>query len=198
MPENVLQQKKQDDRIVFLQEFFRHPSQVASVIPSSRFLERRILSVAGIHSARTVVELGGGTGGTTRAILRELPKDGKLLVIEINPRFCARLRHIHDPRLIVHRGNAQELGDAIAAHQLPAPDVVISGIPFSTIKPDIGERILKAIKAVLGASGRFVAYQFSKQVNDLASPLLGPPRVELALLNIPPMRVYRWDKQTVN
>lgn len=198
MPENVLQQKKQDDRIVFLQEFLRHPTQVASVIPSSRFLERRILSVAGIHGARTVVELGAGTGGTTRAILRELPKNAKLLVIEINPRFCARLRHIHDPRLIVHRGSAQELQEALCAHHLPTPDVVISGIPFSTIKPDIGERIMAAIKAALGAGGRFVAYQFSKQVNDLASPLFGLPRVELALLNIPPMRVYRWDKHAVN
>jgi len=196
MPTNVLQQKQQDDRIVFLREFLRHPNQVASIIPSSRFLERRIMALAGIKTAHTVVELGAGTGGTTRAVLRELPKDGKLLVMEINPRFCTRLRQlIQDERLIVHRGNAQELREAITTHGLRAPDAIISGIPFSTMGCDTGERILNGVRSALAPGGRFVAYQFTKQVHELASPLLGPGRMELELLNIPPMRLYRWEKQ---
>lgn len=195
MPISVLQQKEDDDRVVFLREFLRHPHRVGSIIPSSRFLERRVMALAGVHGAHTVVELGAGTGGTTRAILRELPADGRLLVIEINPRFCARLRRIDDPRLIVHRGNARGLAEAIAAHGLPAPQAVISGIPFSTMSRDTGERILAAIQAALAPGGRFVAYQFSKQVDDLASPLLGPARMEVELLNIPPMRLYRWEKR---
>jgi phospholipid N-methyltransferase len=192
MPTRVSQQEQSDDGIIFLREFLRHPQQVASIIPSSRFLERRTLTLARVESAHCVVELGAGTGGTTRAILRKLPHDGRLLVIEINPRFCARLRHIHDPRLIVHRGNAQTLCEAIAAHGLSAPQAVISGIPFSTMSRDMGKRILGAIQAALG--GRFVAYQFSKQVDKLTSPLLGRAHIELELLNIPPMRIYRWHK----
>lgn len=195
MPASVLQQKQIGDRIVFLREFLRHPHQVGSIIPSSRFLERRIIALAGVASAHTVIELGAGTGGTTRAILRGLPQNGRLLVIEINARFCRRLRQIRDTRLIVHRGSAQELQDAIATYRLPAPDAIISGIPFSTMSPDTGNRILTAIESVLAPGGRFVAYQFRKQVDDLASPLLGPARTEMALLNIPPMRLYRWDKR---
>lgn len=195
MPNSAVQQKQVDDRIVFLREFLRHPHQVASIIPSSRFLERRINALAGVENARIVVELGAGTGGTTRAILRRLPQDGRLLVIEINARFCRRLRQIHDPRLIVHRGSAQDLRDALATYRLPAPDAIISGIPFSTMSQDTGERILTAIQSALAPGGRFVAYQFRKQVDDLASPLLGPARTEMALLNIPPMRLYRWDKR---
>lgn len=195
MPTNLPLHEEADDRIVFLREFLRHPYQVASIIPSSRFLERRAITLAGVKTARIVVELGAGTGGTTRAILRELPKDGKLLVIEINPRFCAHLRRINDERLIVHRGTAQELCEVLAARGLPAPDAIISGIPFSTIGNDIGSRILAAVKSALGTGGRFVAYQFRKQVDNLASPLLGRARVELELFNIPPMRLYRWEKQ---
>lgn len=195
MPTNLPLRKEADDRMVFLREFLRHPYQVASIIPSSRFLERRVMALAGVKTAHTVVELGAGTGGTTRAILRDLPKDGKLLVIEINPRFCAYLRRIKDERLIVHRGNAQELCEAVTARGLHAPDAIISGIPFSTMSSDTGASILSAVKSALTAGGRFVAYQFSKQVDDLASPLLGRARVELELFNIPPMRLYRWEKQ---
>jgi phosphatidylethanolamine/phosphatidyl-N-methylethanolamine N-methyltransferase len=195
MPRNV--QPNNENRVVFLREFLKHPQQVASIIPSSRFLERRVVELAAIRSAHTVVELGAGTGGTTRAILREMPPDGKLLVIELNARFCALLGQIEDKRLIVHRGSAQELGDAIALHGLPAPDVIVSGIPFSTMSRSVGTRILQAVTSVLDPGGRFVAYQVSKQVHDLASPLFGAARVEVELFNIPPMRLYRWEKQAV-
>jgi len=79
------------DRIVFLQQFLKRPQQVGSITPSSRFLERRIVKLADIASARVVVELGGGTGGTTRALLRALSPTSTLLTIEINPQFCELL-----------------------------------------------------------------------------------------------------------
>jgi phospholipid N-methyltransferase len=182
------------ERIVFLREFLKHPQQVASIVPSSRFLERRVVEVAGVGAAHTIVELGAGTGGITRAILRALRADGTLLAVEVNPSFCALLRRVPVDRLIVHRGDAQELRDAIALHALPAPDVIISGIPFSTMSRSAGVRILETISSVLRPGGYFAAYQIGGHVNELASPLLGSARVEIELLNIPPMRIYRWKK----
>lgn len=182
--------------MVFLREFLSHPRQVASLIPSSRFLERRIVDLAETRSAQTVVELGAGTGGTTRAILKAMSPNARLLSIEINPRFCALLRRVKDPRLTVHYGGAQELREAILLYGLPAPDAIISGIPFSTLRRGVGQRIIETISAALPVGGRFVAYQVSKHVEDLSRPLLGPARVEMELLNIPPLRVYRWEKHT--
>jgi len=40
-----------------------------------------------------------------------------------------------------------------------------------------------------------LAYQWSRQVGDLARPLLGSARVVGELLNIPPARLYRWEKR---
>lgn len=183
-----------NSQVAFLQEFLNHPRQVASLIPSSRFLERRIVQLAETRSAQTVVELGAGTGGTTRAILKTLSPSAKLLSIEINPRFCTFLRRIKDHRLTVHCGGAQELREALSLYGLPAPDAVISGIPFSTLGRGVGPKIIEAISAALVVGGRFVAYQVSKHVEDLSHPLLGPARVEVELFNIPPLRIYRWEK----
>lgn len=194
MPKARRLHQEMTDRVVFVQQFLKHPQQVASIIPSSRFLERRIIEFAALHSARTVVELGAGTGGTTRAIIGALAPGATLLGIEINRRFCGLLRRIPDTRLIVHRGSAQELPDILTRYGLPAPEAVISGIPFSTMGRDAGSRILEAIAAALVPGGRFVAYQVSARVADLACPFFGPARVELELLNVPPMRLYRWDK----
>ena len=189
-------QQEMTDRVVFMRQFLKHPHQVASIIPSSRFLERRIVELAEVGSVNTVVELGAGTGGTTRAILGAIPPGATLLSIEINPQFCELLGRIPDARLIVQRGSARELRESLSRRSLPAPEVVISGIPFSTMGRIAGSRILKAISSVLAPGGRFVAYQVSTRVADLARPFLGPARVEVALLNVPPMRVYRWEKHT--
>jgi phospholipid N-methyltransferase len=183
-----------DERLAFLQGFLRKPQQVGSVIPSSRFLERRLVELGGVACARLVVELGPGTGGTTRALLRALPADATLLAIEIDPRFASILRESPDPRLIVHEGSAEALAEALALHGLGAPDVVVSGIPFSTIDPALGRRIAGAIFDVLPAGGRFVAYQVRDRVHDVARPFFGRARVAVELRNFPPMRVYSWRK----
>ena len=49
---------------------------------------------AGLGTAKLVVELGPGVGGTTHAILRAMPSDARLLSIEINADFVPALRRI--------------------------------------------------------------------------------------------------------
>lgn len=183
-----------DDRLAFFQGFLRRPQQVGSVIPSSRFLERRIVALATAEAPKVVVELGPGTGGTTRALLRGMPEGSKLLAIEISPDFAALLQRIPDPRLIVHQGSAEHLAEALTQHGLNRPDVVVSGIPFSTMEPALGRRIVKAVHAALPVGGRFVVYQVRGRIHSLGRPVFGPAQVELELRNIPPMRTYTWRK----
>jgi phosphatidylethanolamine/phosphatidyl-N-methylethanolamine N-methyltransferase len=183
-----------DARLAFLQGFLRKPQQVGSVIPSSRFLERRLAVLSGARHARLLVELGPGTGGTTRALLRALPADAKLLAVELEPRFAAILREMGEPRLIVHEGSAENLLETLREHGLGTPDAVISGIPFSTMDAPVGRRIAKAIYDALEPGGRFVAYQVRGKVHDVARPFFGRAQVDVELRNIPPMRIYRWRK----
>lgn len=181
--------------IDFFRGFLRSPEQVGSIIPSSRFLERRIINMAELDQARCVVELGPGTGGTTRAILASMPVDARLLTIELDPHFSEILKDIGDPRLVSHTGSAADLKQILDQHGLPAPDVVISGIPFSTMPKPIGTAIIEAIRDSLAPGGRFLAYQFRGHVGRLGKPILGEPEVELELLNVPPMRFYRWRRE---
>jgi phospholipid N-methyltransferase len=180
--------------IAFLRGFLERPKEVGSIIPSSRWMERRITRTADLAHARLAVELGPGTGGTTKALLKALPADAKLLAIEINPGFCDLIESsIDDPRLIVHQGSAAEIPEALVKHDLGAPDVVLSGIPFSTMPRELGLAILRSVRASLTPGGRFVAYQFRDVVHTLGKQVFGPASVQLELLNVPPMRVYRWD-----
>jgi phospholipid N-methyltransferase len=183
------------ERIAFLRGFLKHPQQVGSIIPSSQFLERRIARLAGVSSARVVVELGPGTGGTTRALLKTMKDHARLLCVELNPLFHGIVQRITDPRLILHHGSAEELVTVMERHGLPGADAIVSGIPFSTMPPEMAGRILDGIHAALVPGGRFVAYQVRGHVETLSRPYFGRAQVDVELLNIPPVRIYRWEKR---
>jgi phosphatidylethanolamine/phosphatidyl-N-methylethanolamine N-methyltransferase len=183
-----------DHRFAFLKGFLERPKEVGSIIPSSRFMERRIVRAAAVESANLLVELGPGTGGTTRALLAAMKSDARLLVIEVNPRFVDLLEKIDDPRLIVHQGSAAGIGETLDHYALPTPDVILSGIPFSTMTLGLGRDILRSVHDSLHAGGLFVAYQVRDRVNDLGKEVFGRARVQTEIRNIPPMRVYLWEK----
>ncbi|HSG34557.1 MAG TPA: methyltransferase, partial [Sphingomonadaceae bacterium] len=117
------------------------------------------------------------------------------LAIDLDPRFTEIVSAIDDPRLIAHTGSATDLNSILKQHGLDAADVVISGIPFSTMPPEIGSAILAGVKDSLAEAGRFVAYQFRAEVARLADPVFGDSRRASPVpLNIPPMRIWQWVK----
>ncbi len=179
----------------FLRGFLRNPARVGSVAPSSPKLEQRLVRSADIAHARTVVELGPGTGGTTAALLAAMPHGARLLAIELDPTFHAHLREtLADPRLLLEHASAEQLADLLAARHLEPPDAIVSGIPFSTMPAQVSERIAALVAQVLRPGGRFVAYQVRAHVAHFMAPHFGPPQTNWEMLNIPPVRVFTWQK----
>jgi len=181
--------------IGFVKGFLRDPRGVGSVWPSSRFLVQRILEASEVETARVVVELGPGTGPVTRELLAHLPGDSRLTALEISAEFVELLRkEISDPRLSVHCRPAAEIGTVLEEAGLGQADLVVSGIPFSTMDAGVARETLEAVRSALGPGGRFVAYQLRDTVRLRARPILGEPQAETELLNLPPMRVYTWRR----
>ncbi|MCE2392007.1 MAG: methyltransferase domain-containing protein [Proteobacteria bacterium] len=183
--------------IEFLQGFLRNPLQVASVVPSSRFLARRVRECADVASARVIVELGPGTGAMTGQILDRMPANGHLIAIEINSDFAQLLREeFPDPRLSVFEGSSTRIEDALGEAGEESADLVVSGIPFSTLEDGDGTATLEAAKRVLAPGGRFVAYQFRNHVARYAEPVFGAPETHSGFWNIPPMKIYVWGQSS--
>jgi len=183
--------------IEFFKGFLRNPREVGSIIPSSRFLTRRVMDCGRVRTARVIVELGPGTGVLTRQMLSLMRSDAKLIAVEISSDFADLLEStITDSRLHVFRGSAADLEGALAAAGETRVDLVVSGIPFSTMGNGEGNRTLQAAKRVLGPEGRFVAYQFRSAVRRLAEPVFGRPETHSGFWNIPPMRIYVWAQES--
>lgn len=183
-----------NDQWKFFQGFLRKPGQVGSIIPSSKALEQHIVRQIDPGSAQTLVELGPGTGGTTRAVLNAMPPNARLLAIDLDPQFIGHLKAIGDSRLIPCTGSASDLTKLLKQRNLSSPDVVFSGIPFSTMGDHISRQVIESVWASLAPGGRFVAYQFRSAVKRIGREILGDPTVEWQWFNLPPMRLYRWDR----
>src|ERR687885_460002 len=127
----------------FLWGFLRHPREVGSVVPSSRYLAAAVAGAVPLE-AQCVAELGPGTGPITRALLDRLGSEAALLALEIDPAFCALLRRaLPDPRLRVIEAPAQQLGAHTAALGRPL-EAVVSGLPFANFPIALRYEIIRA------------------------------------------------------
>ena len=179
----------------FLKNAFLKPKQVGYLFPSTQALIKAIAKQSQLDKAKYIVELGPGTGGTTKGILAQMQDDAELTAVEINKDFIDFLaKSIDDERLkLVHDG-AQNLKQIIKKQGWNAADVVISGIPFSTLPKNIASEIMQSIYDSIKPGGLFVAYQLRDRVGKLATPHFGKAKIKWEYKNFPPMRIFVWEK----
>ncbi len=185
------------DALSVLAAWFKSPSQVASICPSSQVLLDAIANRECVRTAANIVDLGPGVGGTTAAILEHGHRSCRVLAIEKTPEFIEPLRSLDDPRLTVEHDDAIGLERILLTHQMAKPDVIVSGIPFSSLSPEIAQSIMKSIYRGLADDGTFIAYQLRTHVaNHAASQFSAPESTQWVLWNLPPLRIFTWHKRT--
>jgi phospholipid N-methyltransferase len=137
------------------------------------------------------VEYGPGVGTITAEVLKRMHRDARLVALETNPEFVAYLKaHFPADRLLVEQRSAADVRAVLAEQGLPGADCIISGIPFSTLPPDVRDVILRATRDALLPGGRFLVYQFSGKVLPHLEKHFGSVRTEFELLNILPARLF--------
>ncbi len=175
----------------FLRGFFKNPVMVGSIIPSSRVLIEKMLEPVDWASTRLFVEYGPGVGTFTRPVLDKLAPDAKLVTIDTNPDFTHYLKEsIDDPRLIAISGSAADVEKILADNKLGSADYVLSGLPFSTLPPGVGNAIAEATSNVIRPGGAFLVYQFSPKVRDFIRPHFAPIKRGFEWINVPPATLF--------
>jgi phospholipid N-methyltransferase len=164
---------------------------VGSIIPSSRVLIDKMLDPVDWANTRLFVEYGPGVGTFTRPILDRLGPDAHLVTIDTNADFTRYLREqIDDERLIPVNGSAADVEKILAERNLGSADYVLSGLPFSTLPPGVGEAIAEATSKVIRPGGAFLVYQFSPKVLDFIKPHFDRIKRGFEWINVPPAVLF--------
>lgn len=176
---------------MFLAGFIKHPVMVGSIIPSSARLIRRMLAPVDWPNVRLFVEYGPGVGTFCGSILERLGPDARLIAIDTNPDFIDYLGEtIRDPRFSAVLGSAADVEAIIADAGFAHADYILSGLPFSTLPPGVGDAIAAATFRALRVGGAFLAYQFSSKVRDFIATQTDHIDDAFEVGNIPPCRLY--------
>jgi phospholipid N-methyltransferase len=175
----------------FLRGFLKHPVMVGSIIPSSRVLIEKMLKPVDWENTRVFVEYGPGVGTFTRPILEHLGPDATLVTIDTNADFTRYLKESIDyPRLVAVNGSAAEVQKILEDRGLGQADYVLSGLPFSTLPPGVGDAIAEATSKVLRPGGAFLVYQFSPKVRDFIAPYFQRIERGFEWINVPPAQLF--------
>ena len=176
---------------LFSRNFIKHPKMLGSLIPSSRFLVNRLLDQVDWSRAGTIVEYGPGVGTFTGEILRRLGPGGSVVAIDTNRDFARYLaRTLRDDRLHVIEGSAADAEARLRERGLDRADYVISGIPYSTMDPELRERILRTTHDLLQPDGAFLVYQFTRAVLPYLRQFFPHVHQEFEPRNIMPARLF--------
>jgi phospholipid N-methyltransferase len=175
----------------FLRGFIKNPVMVGSIIPSSRVLIDKMLRPVEWKTTRLFVEYGPGVGTFTRPILERLPADAHLVTVDTNADFTRYLKEsIDDPRLVPVTGSAADIEKILLERDLGSADYVLSGLPFSTLPPGVGEAIGEATANVIRPGGAFLVYQFSPKVLDFIKPYFDRIERGFEWINVPPATLF--------
>lgn len=183
----------------FFRQWLKNPRATAALAPSSRQLAQRMVAELPTGATR-VIELGGGTGVFTRALLDHGITAENLLVLELNSELAALLRE-RFPDVRVANGDARdlvELAGQVGYGIDSGVDAVVSGLGFLAMPRPIQQAILRAILAVLGPDKPLIQFTYgpsSPLPRDLLDELdLKVRRASTIWLNVPPATVYVYTR----
>lgn len=185
--------------VLFLKRFLSRPRQVASIVPSSRSLVRKVASKMDFERSRVIAEFGPGEGCHTREMLRRMDSHSHLLLFELDPELAGHLQHHFraEKRVTVLHADANDLPQALASRGFTHCDYVVSGIPFSLLEPEKKRALLRSTFDSLAPhdDSAFIIYQVTNELKDRGH-CSHFPRVESEyfLVNIPPMFVTKFYK----
>jgi phosphatidylethanolamine/phosphatidyl-N-methylethanolamine N-methyltransferase len=172
---------------LFLREFARNPKSIGAVCSSSERLGNRMARHIELHEDGWVVELGGGTGAITQALLLHGVAARRLIVVEKSHGLAVHLSN-RFPEIRVIHGDAADM-ELILNGSLPVRTIV-SGLPLRSLSRNAVISITDACVKILHPQGRLIQFTYAPGgFSPWLSAGLEKLGSETVWTNIPPARI---------
>ena len=177
--------------IKFILQYVMKPRSVGAILPSSKYLAKKMVQQVDFSTAKCIVEYGPGTGVFTNEILQRKNPGTHLLLLEKNSEFAKdlKIKYANIKNVTVINDTAEQIGKYINMYTLPKPDYILSGLPFASLPAEVSESILKETKLHLKTGGKFITFQYSLFRKSLLAKYFCEITITRELRNIPPAYV---------
>lgn len=181
---------------LFLSRALRNPRQLGAVAPSSRHLGALLAKHVTVDDDSPIVELGGGSGSLTRALIKAGVAPARIYVIELDIELANYLKNAM-PHVNVIQGNATDLADILPTHIIGKVQHVVSGLPMINIPQKVRGQILESCFQIMAPGGVYLQYTYSPRSSiDAETYQLNKKRLGTVFLNLPPATIWHYTKQS--
>tara|TARA_Y100001968_G_C19444164_1_gene764291 strand:- start:910 stop:1491 length:582 start_codon:yes stop_codon:yes gene_type:complete len=186
------------EKIEFIYQFLDKPKTIGSIIPSSKFLTKKILSFLDFNKKELcLLEYGPGTGPFTSEIIKHLKPSDKLIVIELNQKFARDLKQKFKryKNVKIYQDCVANTKKILENEGIKKIDYIISGIPFSSLPKDVTNDILINTKSIMNHQTLFLTFQYSKIKKTTFNEHFNILDIKFVLRNIPSAYVFCMNKK---
>jgi phosphatidylethanolamine/phosphatidyl-N-methylethanolamine N-methyltransferase len=182
----------------FLAAWIRSPFKIGSLTPSSRALARAMAEQVEQDVDGAIVELGGGTGSVTYALLEAGIDPKRIIVVERDPRLYSIL-HQHFPHIAVIRADACDLNKVLEERGIKKVAAVVSSLPLLSMPKGIRYQVEARMSEVLKAGGVLIQFTYGTH-----SPInhdrwrgyrIWGRRTRFVVANVPPAHVWVYHRE---
>jgi len=179
---------------LFLARWLRAPHRIGAVVPAGRHLARAMAEQITPESD-LVIELGGGTGSITQALLDAGLPPERLIVVERDPAFYVLLKK-RFPFLKILRGDATRLRSLLAPLGISRVATIVSSLPLLSMPGPLRQRIVEESLALLAERGTLIQYTYGafSPLRRRKSGLKGEI-AERVWRNFPPAAIWRFRRR---
>jgi phospholipid N-methyltransferase len=184
----------------FFRQWLKNPLRVAAISPSGKQLARQMM-IQLPRPCRRVIELGGGTGVFTQALIDHgiAPRD--LLVLELNEELHQHLVRQFPGAIVVcgDAGDLKQIAEDRGFVDAQRADAVISGLGLLSMPRALQQSILQSAFDSLRPDGRFIQFTYGPAnpvTREVIEALeLTARRASFTWWNVPPATVYVYQRR---
>lgn len=193
--EKALQQKPGAAALaLFAREILANPRAMGAACPSAPLLARSMAARVPLDREGVVVELGGGTGAVTAALLKHGVPACRLVVVERSPTLARHLRQ-RFPLLRVLHGDAAHLDGLLGDEAAQRIDSIVSSLPLRSLHPATTRAISHQFEMLLGSGGLLIQYTYDlRGTHPRMLPCFRRLSSNIVWGNLPPARVEVFER----
>lgn len=152
--------------VLFVREVIDNPGAMGAICPSFPALTQQIAAQIPVEGEGLILELGGGTGTVTAALLKKGIAPERLVVIERSEKLARHLAR-RFPSIRIIQGDAAHLAELLGeeTHKVSA---IVSSLPLRSLPEGTVKAIALQLEQVLVPGTLFVQYTYRHQAPSIS------------------------------
>lgn len=180
---------------LFIEKFLSDNKQTWAILPSSKFLAKKIINKQDLLSSNIIIELWAWSWVFTKRIFELLGKEitnKQILIIEKDPDFYQLLiKKMPTYSKYIYNIDLLDINELLEEKWIKNVDLIISWLPFKSLPKELFDfLIFEFLTKHINKGSKFIQFSYFSNFWDSLATFFKNIKVEKCLLNIPSAYIF--------